>query len=94
MSSALGTEEEIGAQLRDRLSRGARQISFLVIPSVAAFLVLGDVVAAAIYQSGRFTHDGFPSFLTLGSAPDAHDSTMFIATLDAWRAGHLALAPC
>ena len=57
MSSALGTEEEIGAQLRDRLSRGARQISFLVIPSVAAFLVLGDVVAAAIYQSGRFTHD-------------------------------------
>jgi len=57
MSSALGTEEEIGAQLRDRLTRGARQISFLVIPSVAAFLVLGDVVAAAIYQSGRFTHD-------------------------------------
>jgi len=57
MSSALGTEEEIGAQLRDRLSRGSRQISFLVIPSVAAFLVLGDVVAAAIYQSGRFTHD-------------------------------------
>src|SRR4051812_31828030 len=57
MSSALGTEEEIGAQLRDRLTRGARQISFLVIPSVAAFLVLGDVVTAAIYQSGRFTHD-------------------------------------
>jgi putative peptidoglycan lipid II flippase len=57
MSSALGTEEEIGAQLRDRLTRGARQISFLVIPSVMAFLVLGDVVAAAIYQSGRFTHD-------------------------------------
>src|SRR4051812_29748341 len=57
MSSALGTEEEIGAQLRERLTRGARQISFLVIPSVVAFLVLGDVVAAAIYQSGRFTHD-------------------------------------
>jgi putative peptidoglycan lipid II flippase len=57
MSSALGTEEEIGAQLRERLARGARQIAFLVIPSVVAFLVLGDVVAAAIYQSGRFTHD-------------------------------------
>jgi putative peptidoglycan lipid II flippase len=27
-----------------------------VIPSVVAFLVLGDVVASAIYQSGRFTH--------------------------------------
>ena len=57
MASALGTEEEIGEQLRDRLTRGARQISFLVVPSVAAFLILGDVVAAAIYQSGRFTHD-------------------------------------
>jgi putative peptidoglycan lipid II flippase len=57
MSSALGSEEEIGTQLRERLGRGAKQISFLVIPSVMAFLVLGDVVAAAIYQSGRFTHD-------------------------------------
>jgi putative peptidoglycan lipid II flippase len=56
MSSALGTEEEIGAQLRERLARGGRQIAFLVIPSVVAFLVLGDVVASAIYQSGRFTH--------------------------------------
>ena len=57
MSSALGSEEEIGAQLRERLARGGRQIAFLVIPSVVAFLVLGDVVASAIYQSGRFTHD-------------------------------------
>jgi len=56
MSSALGTEEEIGAHLRERLARGGRQIAFLVIPSVVAFLVLGDVVASAIYQSGRFTH--------------------------------------
>jgi putative peptidoglycan lipid II flippase len=57
MSSALGTEEEVGVQVRARLARGGRQIAFLVIPSVVALLVLGDVVAAAIYQSGRFTHD-------------------------------------
>ncbi len=31
--------------------------------------------------AARFTHDGFPSFLTLGSAPDSHDSTRFIATI-------------
>ena len=31
-----------------------------------------------ITLAARFTHDGFPSFLTLGSAPDSHDSTMFI----------------
>ena len=33
-----------------------RQITFLVVPSVVGFLVLGDVIVAAIYQSGRFTH--------------------------------------
>jgi len=31
--------------------------------------------------AARFSHDGFPSFLTLGAAPDSHDSTRFIATL-------------
>jgi len=42
--------------VRVRLNAGLRQIAFFVIPSVAAFLVLGDVIVAAIYQSGRFTH--------------------------------------
>ncbi len=42
--------------LRGRLDAGLRQIAFFVVPSVAAFLVLGDVIVAAIYQSGRFTH--------------------------------------
>jgi endothelin-converting enzyme/putative endopeptidase len=31
--------------------------------------------------AARFSHDGFPSFLTLGSAPDVHDSSVFIANL-------------
>jgi endothelin-converting enzyme/putative endopeptidase len=31
--------------------------------------------------AGRFSHDGFPSFLTLGSSPDAHDSSVFVAVL-------------
>jgi putative peptidoglycan lipid II flippase len=56
MSRATGTQEQIGAVLRARLNSGLRQISFLVVPSAAAFLFLGDVIAAAIFQSGRFTH--------------------------------------
>jgi putative peptidoglycan lipid II flippase len=32
-------------------------VAFFVIPSTIAFLALGDVIAAAIYQSGRFTYD-------------------------------------
>jgi putative peptidoglycan lipid II flippase len=42
--------------LRLRLDAGLRQIAFLVVPSAAAFLFLGDVVSALIFQSGSFTH--------------------------------------
>jgi putative endopeptidase len=34
-----------------------------------------------IRLAARFSHDGFPSFLTIGSAPDAHDSSVFTAVL-------------
>src|SRR3984957_9872312 len=56
MSGAIGSADEVAGILRARMNSGLRQITFLVIPSVAAFLVLGDVIVAAIYQSGRFTH--------------------------------------
>jgi putative peptidoglycan lipid II flippase len=56
MSGAIGNESEVAAELRARLGRALRQIAFLVVPSAVAFLALGDVVAALIYQSGRFTH--------------------------------------
>lgn len=56
MSSALGSELEISETLRSRLNAGLRQITFFVLPSVAAFLILGDVIVAAIYQTGRFGH--------------------------------------
>jgi putative peptidoglycan lipid II flippase len=41
--------------LRDRVNTGLRQIAFFVVPSAVAFLTLGDVVAAALFQTGRFT---------------------------------------
>jgi len=34
-----------------------------------------------IRLAARFSHDGFPSFLTIGAAPDAHDSSVFAAAL-------------
>jgi putative peptidoglycan lipid II flippase len=43
--------------LRARLNSGLRQIAFFVVPSVVAFLILGDVIVAAIYRSGRFTQN-------------------------------------
>jgi putative peptidoglycan lipid II flippase len=47
---------EIHEGLRRRLDAGLRQIAFFVVPSAVAFLALGDVVAAALFQTGRFTH--------------------------------------
>jgi putative peptidoglycan lipid II flippase len=56
MSSALGDHEEVSAHLRKRLVSGLRRIAFFVIPSVVAFIALGDIISGAIYQSGKFTH--------------------------------------
>lgn len=56
MSSALGTEEQIAADLRRRLQNGLHQIAFFVIPSAVAFVLLGDVVVATVYRSGHFQH--------------------------------------
>jgi putative peptidoglycan lipid II flippase len=57
MSSARGNVQEVAAYLRQRLNAGLRRVACFVIPSAVAFLTLGDVIAAAIYQSGRFTYD-------------------------------------
>jgi putative peptidoglycan lipid II flippase len=56
LSSAIGSEEEIARFLHGRLTSGLRRIAFFVIPSAAAFLVLGDVLAAGLYQTGAFSH--------------------------------------
>ena len=47
----------VATALRDRLDSGLRQIAFFVIPSSMAFLALGDVIAAGLFQTGRFTYD-------------------------------------
>jgi putative peptidoglycan lipid II flippase len=58
MSAALGTPEQIAAKLRARLAAGLSQIAWFVVPSAVAFVLLGDVVIAAIYRTGHFNaHD-------------------------------------
>jgi putative peptidoglycan lipid II flippase len=54
MSSAMGGEAEIARQLYERLHAALRRVAFLIVPSAVAFVVLGDLVTAAIYQTGRF----------------------------------------
>jgi putative peptidoglycan lipid II flippase len=54
MSGAVGDETQVAEVLRGRLNAGLRQIAFLVVPSVAGFLILGDVIVGAIYRGGLF----------------------------------------
>jgi putative peptidoglycan lipid II flippase len=56
MSSVLGDQEQIARLLRERLNAGLRRIAFFIVPSAAAFLALGDVITAALFQRGHFIH--------------------------------------
>ena len=56
MSSALGTDEEVSGTLRQRIATSTKRIGFFVVPSAIGFIALGDVIAAAIYQTGKFHH--------------------------------------
>lgn len=54
MSSLLGSDSEIAAQLRKRLNASLQRIAFFTVPSAMALLCLGGVIGGALFQSGRF----------------------------------------
>ena len=56
MASAMGVDTAGTEQIRQRLNSALRQIAFFVVPSSMAFIALGDVVAAALLETGRFSH--------------------------------------
>ena len=57
MSKALGGADQVAESLRRRLDGGLRRIAFFIVPSSMAFLALGDVIAAVLYQTGKFRHE-------------------------------------
>jgi len=61
--------------LRERAVSAARRVSFFVVPSFVAFVVLGQVIVAGIYRAGKF---------------GAADVTMVWLTLAAYSMGLLA----
>jgi putative peptidoglycan lipid II flippase len=54
MSKTLGNAEVVAEALRNRLDAGLKRISFFIVPSAVAFLALGDVITAVLYQTGKF----------------------------------------
>ncbi|MBI3402339.1 MAG: murein biosynthesis integral membrane protein MurJ [Acidobacteria bacterium] len=57
MAGEVGLDASGTDALRRRLDGGLRQIAFFVVPSAMAFLALGDIIAAALLQTGRFRHE-------------------------------------
>jgi len=57
MSSIKGSVDEINMYLRGRLESGLKKIAFFIVPSVCAFIFLGNVMVKAIFQSGKFNND-------------------------------------
>jgi putative peptidoglycan lipid II flippase len=78
MSQAIGSPEEVASQLRARVNQGLARIAFFVVPSSAAFLLLGDVVAGAVFQTGKFTFSDtrYVWYLLIGSAVGLLATTM------------------
>jgi putative peptidoglycan lipid II flippase len=56
MASAVGDDVEVSSQLRKRLNEGLKRIAVFIVPSSMAFLAFGDVLAASVYQTGKFGH--------------------------------------
>jgi putative peptidoglycan lipid II flippase len=48
-------DAEAASKLSARLNSGLARIAFFVVPSAMAFFLLGNVITAALYQSGKFT---------------------------------------
>ena len=54
---SMSADAGVGDRLHAQTEAGLRAIAFPVVPSVAAFLALGDVICAALFQTGRFDAD-------------------------------------
>ena len=48
-------DAEVASRLSARLNQGLERIAFFIVPSAMAFFALGNVIVAALYQSGAFT---------------------------------------
>ncbi|MDP9194635.1 MAG: murein biosynthesis integral membrane protein MurJ [Acidobacteriota bacterium] len=57
MASEQGSQDEIFSALRRRLARGVRQVSFFVIPTSVAFVLIGRLLVSALFQRGALTSD-------------------------------------
>ena len=52
---SMSADADVREKLHAQTEEGLRTIAFPVVPTVAAFLALGDVICAALFQTGKFS---------------------------------------
>ncbi|MBI4817698.1 MAG: murein biosynthesis integral membrane protein MurJ [Deltaproteobacteria bacterium] len=57
MSRVASMSDEDRKAFAARVEAGSRRIAFFIIPSAAAFVFLGDVICAVLFQTGKFTRE-------------------------------------
>jgi putative peptidoglycan lipid II flippase len=57
MSGESAASDDAAGALRERLGTSLARMAFFVVPSAAAFMGLGDMLARLLYQTGRFGAD-------------------------------------
>ena len=55
MSREQGSDEQVRTALRKRLDRSVRQVAFFVVPTTVAFILIGRVIVAALFERGKFS---------------------------------------
>jgi putative peptidoglycan lipid II flippase len=57
LSAMAGDAEHVAPALRERIASERLRMAFFVVPSLVAFMAIGDAIIALLYQSGRFGPD-------------------------------------
>jgi putative peptidoglycan lipid II flippase len=78
MASDAARDDVVAQKLGARLHGGLRRIAYFIVPSAVAFLAFGDVIAAALFETGEFTRGDsiYVWALLAGSAVGLLASTM------------------
>ncbi len=78
MARERGDLSAVASALRVRLDAATQRLAYYIVPSAVGFLVLGGVIAAAFFESGRFTRDDsrFVWLVLAGSAIGLLASTL------------------
>jgi putative peptidoglycan lipid II flippase len=95
MATDAAREDVVADKLSARLYAGLRRIAYFIVPSAVAFLAFGDVIAAALFETGEFSREDsiYVWALLAGSAVGLLASTMARLYSSAFYALHDTRTP-